>query len=221
VIGDAELVALLRADAPEARALLFDRFAPRISRLVFSVLGPELEAEDVLHEVFVRALEGIHSLEVPEKLGSWLAGVAVFTAREWIRRRSRWRWLRVLREDVDAEAPRPSEEVSEALRAAFKVLAEMNADERVVFSLRFVEGMEIPEIAAVCDVSQSTVKRRLKDAQRHFATRARRHAVLLPWLERRASRERMSSEPESGESDSGIPESGVRMQEEEGSWTES
>jgi RNA polymerase sigma-70 factor (ECF subfamily) len=199
-IGDAELVSLLRADAPEARALLFDRFAPRISRLVFSVLGPEPEAEDVLHEVFVRALEGIHTLESPEKLASWIAGVAVFTAREWLRRRVRWRWLRVLREDIDVEAPQPSEEVSEALRAAFKVLSEMSADERVIFSLRFIEEMELPEIAAVCAISHSTVKRRLKDAQRHFVTRARRHPSLLPWLERQSER---------------------RVKDEEGSWNES
>ncbi len=70
----------------------------------------------------------------------------------------------------------------------------MDAEERVVFSLRFLEGMELQEIALACDTSLSTVKRRLKDAQQHFSARARKHPALLPWLERQEARERNEEE---------------------------
>jgi RNA polymerase sigma-70 factor (ECF subfamily) len=191
---DSEIVALLRTGVPEGRAVFFDHFAPRISKLVWSVLGPEPEAEDVLHEIFVRALERIDTLTDAERLGSWIAGIAVFTSREWLRRRTRWRWLRILTDDTDAPAPAVNHEVSEALRAAFEVLHKMDADERVVFSLRFMEGMELQEIALACDTSLSTVKRRLKDAQTHFARRAQKHPSLLPWLERQEARARAGKE---------------------------
>ncbi len=59
----------------------------------------------------------------------------------------------------------------------------MGADERVIFSLRFLEGMELAEIAVACDVSLSTAKRRLKEAEKHFVARARRMPALRPWLE--------------------------------------
>ncbi len=185
---DAEIVALLRTGVPDGRAVFFDHFAPRISKLVWSVLGPEPEAEDVLHEIFVRALERIDTLSDAERLGSWIAGIAVFTSREWLRRRARWRWLRILTDDVDAPAPAVNHEISEALRAAFQVLGTMVADERIAFSLRFLEGMELQEIALAEGTSLSTVKRRLKDAQQHFSARARKHAALVPWLERQEAR---------------------------------
>ncbi len=191
---DGEIVALLRTGVPEGRAVFFDRFAPRISKLVWSVLGPEPEAEDVLHEIFIRALERIDTLGDAERLGSWIAGIAVFTSREWLRRRSRWRWLRILTDDVDAPAPAVNHEISEALRAAFDVLGKMDADERVAFSLRFLEGMELSEIALACDTSLSTVKRRLRDGQQHFSARARKHPALLPWLERQETRTRGGKE---------------------------
>jgi len=38
-------------------------------------------------------------------------------------------------------------------------------------------------VALACDVSVSTAKRRLKDAEKHFVARAKRHEALLPWLE--------------------------------------
>jgi RNA polymerase sigma-70 factor, ECF subfamily len=184
--SDALLVSAIRDGSTVAAAMFFDRYGTHVERLIWSVLGPEPEAEDLLHEIFVRALEGIHGVEDPSRLKSWLTGVTVYTAREWIRRRTRRRWLRFF-DDVPEIPQRAqltaSEEVNEATRCTFTVLEAMSADDRVFFSLRFIEGLEISEIALACDVSVSTAKRRLKDAEKHFVSRARRHEALLPWLE--------------------------------------
>jgi RNA polymerase sigma-70 factor (ECF subfamily) len=184
--SDAELVGELRGGRHTAAVSLFDRHGKHVERLLYSLLGPENEAEDLLHEVFLRAIQGIRDLDEPAKLRSWLTGITVHTAREHIRRRVRRRWLSFV-----AELPEPppppvrvaSEEVTEATRCTFEVLRGMSADDRVVFSLRFIEGMEMAEIAVACDVSLSTAKRRLKDAEKHFLARALRFPALRPWIE--------------------------------------
>ena len=184
--ADAEVVEQLRGGRQAAAVVLFDRHARHVERLLYSLLGPEPDAEDLLHEVFLRAIEGVAQLEEPSKLRSWLTGITVHTAREHIRKRMRRRWLSFV-----AELPEPTplparvatEEVTEATRCTFEVLKDMSADDRVVFSLRFIETMEMAEIAVACDVSLSTAKRRLKDAENHFLARARRHPALLPWIE--------------------------------------
>jgi RNA polymerase sigma-70 factor, ECF subfamily len=180
---DAALVGEIRAGSAVAAGMLFDRYGMYVERLIWSLLGPESEAEDVLHEIFVRALEGMGSVEDPSRLKSWLSGITVYTAREWIRRRVRRRWLFFVDEVPESAHPTASEEVNEATRCTFEVLKGMSADDRVFFSLRFIEGMELAEIALTCDVSLSTAKRRVKDAEKHFVTRARRQEALVPWLE--------------------------------------
>ncbi len=183
---DAQLVEGIRGGSTEAAGALFDRYGAQVERLLWSLLGPEPEAEDVLHEIFVRALEGIDGVEDPSRIRSWLNGITVYTAREWIRRRVRRRWLRFvdeLPEPPVVSSPTASEEINEATRCTFEVLHAMSADDRVFFSLRFIEGMELSEVALACDVSVSTAKRRLKDAEKHFVTRAKRHEALRPWLE--------------------------------------
>jgi RNA polymerase sigma-70 factor (ECF subfamily) len=72
--------------------------------------------------------------------------------------------------------------VSEALRATYAVLAELPADERIVFALRHVDGMELIAVAGACGISLATVKRRLGRAQRTFCERAEKHAALVEWL---------------------------------------
>lgn len=180
---DAALVEAIRQGEATAATRLFDRHSSHVERILWSVLGPETEAEDLLHEVFVRALEGIGDIEDPSRLRSWLSGIAVHTARECIRRRVRRRWLLFV--DELPETPRfdASEEVNEATRCTFAILRGMSVDDRVFFGLRFIEGMELQEIAVACDVSLSTTKRRLKDAEKHFVARARREAALRPWIE--------------------------------------
>jgi RNA polymerase sigma-70 factor (ECF subfamily) len=186
VASDAELVGALRGGAHAAAVALFDRHGKHVERLLYSLLGPEPEAEDLLHEVFLRAIQGIRELDEPAKLRGWLTGITVHTAREHIRKRVRRRWLSFVAE-VPEPLPAPlcvaAEEVTEATRCTFEVLRGMTADDRVVFSLRFIEGMEMAAIAVACDVSLSTAKRRLKEAEAHFVARARRFPALRPWIE--------------------------------------
>jgi RNA polymerase sigma-70 factor (ECF subfamily) len=63
------------------------------------------------------------------------------------------------------------------------VLDNMPDAERVVFALRYVDGMELSPIAVACEISLATVKRRLARAEQRFAAAARRDNVLRAWLE--------------------------------------
>jgi RNA polymerase sigma-70 factor (ECF subfamily) len=182
-VPDAVLVNEIKRGAPGATTMLFDRYARHVERLVWSLLGPESESEDILHEVFIRAFEGIHGLEDAAKLKGWLTGITVFTSREWIRRRTRRRWLRFMDEVPEVPQVSASEEVGEATRAVYGVLSEMDADDRIVFTLRYIEGLELTEVAAATNVSLATVKRRLSDVGKRFVNRAKHFEALRPWLE--------------------------------------
>jgi RNA polymerase sigma-70 factor (ECF subfamily) len=57
----------------------------------------------------------------------------------------------------------------------------MTVDDRMVFALRFIEGMELQEIATELAVSLSTVKRRLARASTRFEAAARHTRCLRDW----------------------------------------
>jgi len=135
--------------------------------------------------VFARALEQIDRLGDPSALKAWLTAIAVFTAREQIRRRVRGRWLRFFAsEDLpEVSATAPGEEIRESLRATYAVLDRMGVDDRIAFALRFIEGLELGAIAAACDVSLNTIRRRLARAETRFLALAAREPSLQDWLE--------------------------------------
>ncbi len=186
--SDAGLVAALRAGRASAKVALFDRYGRHVQRVLTRVLGPDPDIPDLLQDVFVSALESIDRLSDPAALRPWLARIAVFTARGRIRRRVRWRFIRSepLEELTEVEAHLASAEVTEALRATYRTLNQLPPDERIAFALRFIEGMELTEVAQASGVSLATIKRRLVKAQRRFLEAARREPSLQEWLIRGA-----------------------------------
>jgi len=182
--SDVALVAALRADHADARALLFDRCSDDVERTLYRILGPDQEIADLLQDVFVAALGSLNKLRDPNALRSWLVGIAVYKARKLIRSRKRRRHVySVAPSDLPEQvAATPSTEISDALRHTYAILNQLPADERIAFSLRFIEGLELTRIAEAMGVSLATVKRRLTRAQQTFVDRARRSAVLADWL---------------------------------------
>ena len=177
---DAELVAALRRGEARAQSILVERYEPLVERLVAGALGIDAEIADVVQDVFVAVLEGVHNLKDASALRSWIATLTVFTARGRIRRRRRWRWIRFVAPEEVPEVPvaAPQGETHEAVRATYAILEKFPADERLAFTLRFVSEMQLTEVAAACRVSMATVKRRLARAEKRFVEEARSHPAL-------------------------------------------
>jgi RNA polymerase sigma-70 factor (ECF subfamily) len=184
-LDDRALVEALRRDEPWARAALVEKYEPHIERVVAGALGLDPDLADIIQDVFVRVLEGIHQLKDPAALRGWIGTLAVFTARGHIRRRRRWRWIRFLAPQDVPEVPAAphNPEATATMRAMYRVLDSLPAEERLVFTLRFMAELELTEVAASCGVSLATVKRRLSRAETKF----HEAAIIDPLLSDRIS----------------------------------
>jgi RNA polymerase sigma-70 factor (ECF subfamily) len=182
--SDAALVAALRDGSAGAGNALFAAYAGYVRRVLMRVLGPDSELSDLVQDVFVVALESIDKLANPRALRGWLAQIAIFLARRCLRRRTQWSIVRFF---APADLPpgravQADFEASESLRAAYRVLSVLPVDERIAFTLRFLEGMELTEVAAACRVSLATTKRRLVRAEAQFTELAQREPSLAEWI---------------------------------------
>jgi RNA polymerase sigma-70 factor (ECF subfamily) len=135
--------------------------------------------------VFIRVFARLGRIRDAASVRPFVTSTTVFVAREAIRRRSRRRWLVFSApEDMpEIELPGASDEVRSAVGAFYETLARLPIDERVAFSLRYVEGMELTEIAWATETSLSTVKRRLRAADDRFTKLASVRSELVHLLE--------------------------------------
>ncbi len=182
---ESDLVRDLRAGKRWAERALLERYCGHVERVLVHILGAHTDLDDLAQEVFVRALTRVDDLREAAALRDWLAGFAANVAREAIRRKRR-RWWQVLRgpeETPEIEAPEATPEVRASLRAFYEVLDGLDPDARIAFTLRYVEAMELTQVADVCGVSLATIKRRIKAAETEFAEKGRAHEALADWFE--------------------------------------
>lgn len=184
-IDDAAIVARLRDGDRLAIAALFDRHADTIERVLYRVLGVDAEIPDLLQDVFVHAMLGADRFRgCAASLQPWLVQIAVRRARKCIRRRTTRRWLGLTDTAEPPDTPGTSDpELQATLARVYRVLDRMPARERIPFALRYLEGMQVPEVATACGVSLATSKRRLTRARERFDALAASDVVLRTWLE--------------------------------------
>lgn len=166
---DAVLVIAARAGESWAQEALFQRYARMVLALAQRMLPERHDADDLVQDVFVFALDRLDTLENPQAFASWIASIVVRTAGKRLRRRRLLTRLGLHRATpVDVESivsPSAPQDVAAELRAVYSILDGLPSEERVALVLRRVEGMEIAEIARHMDISVATVKRRLSAAE--------------------------------------------------------
>jgi RNA polymerase sigma-70 factor (ECF subfamily) len=151
---------------------LYDLYSGRILRHLVVLIGQTPEVEDALQMSFATAFRKIHTFDFRTRFSSWLHGIALGTARNALRsRRRRGRAMDNLTVETrhrDGEGRAgPDHKVALRQRAALldDALADLSADRRVVFTLYYVEQLEVAEIAARLGVSESAAWGRIKRAR--------------------------------------------------------
>jgi RNA polymerase sigma-70 factor (ECF subfamily) len=183
---DAALVAELRAGMPRAAARLWDQYAHLARRILQRMLGPSADVEDALQDVFLRLFRDLGTLREPSALRSFLIGIALHVATSELRRRRARRWLML---SDDGKLPDPPSlpepefaEQRQALYALYALLDRIDTRRRTVFVLRYVEGLELAELALVLGCSLATCKRRVADAADRVCLLASRDPRLAAYV---------------------------------------
>jgi RNA polymerase sigma-70 factor (ECF subfamily) len=144
----------------------------RVHRFLFMMLRDPDEADNLTQECFLRAYQNLATFRGESSLETWLLQIAANLVRDQARNRKAGFWKRLLGlEERDGEAgerwaaPEASPEqvllAREDVKAVREIADRLSQQQRAVFMLRFVEEMELNEIAAVLGLQVGSVKTHL------------------------------------------------------------
>ena len=177
--GAEEQSALQLADFDEVVRL----YRQRIFRFLMSSLGDRDVAESLTQDCFLKAFNARHQFRGESSLSTWLTRIALNLVRDHLRSR-RIRFWQKTRENaldlVDISDWIPDTGISpeatclqqERVKEVWQAVDQLSRQQRTVFLLRFVEEMELAEIAETTGMNTSTVKSHLYRALRVVRERA-------------------------------------------------
>jgi RNA polymerase sigma-70 factor (ECF subfamily) len=151
--SDIALVHAARSGDRAAFSRLYERFAPMVHSILLARVSPA-DADDLVQDVFVRAMTKIDALSDPGAVGAWLGTIARNAAAAFYRSRRPAAELPEAAAASGAAAGSEHAEAEEAL-AAIRSLPEAY---RETLLMRLVEGLSGPEIAARTGLTPGSVR---------------------------------------------------------------
>ena len=146
-------------------------YGPKIFRFALASLRDHDDAETVTQDCFLRAFKAQATFRQECSMQTWLMQIAVNLVRDRLRNRRLqfWKRTKAIESPVDmlperasaGSSPEKAAVLKQQLESVWKAAAVLPERQRTVFLLRFVEDMDILEIAAATGMKEGTVKTHL------------------------------------------------------------
>lgn len=184
-VSDLELMQRIARRDRQAGARLFDRYAREVFEFLARRVGGDA-AEDLLQEVFIRALRRASTFRGEASVRTWLFAIA----RNTIRERLRARIDQTLSNASADPAPGPEALLirAQAGRRLVAALCELPDELGIVWELHRVDGYSHAEIAELLSIRPEASRKRLQRANEALRAALRapagadsRHRALESW----------------------------------------
>jgi RNA polymerase sigma-70 factor (ECF subfamily) len=144
-------------------------YRPAIFRYVLACLRDQDAAETLTQDCFMKAYKARERFRGEASVKTWLMKIAVNLVRDHLSNARLKFWRRTQRSCVDPavaegwladrrSSPEAMANAKQKVATIWSVVAELPQGQRTVFLLRFVEDMDILEIAAATGLKEGTVK---------------------------------------------------------------
>ena len=152
------------------------QYRRRVFGTLFRILGRREEVEDVAQDVFVRLHQSLPQLRTPEVFETWLYRLTTHAAYDHLRRQMRRESLcvsdltdeqvRTIEASMSGEAYEGERRHAEVRELTDHILSQISAKDRVLLTLKEVEGRSLKELSEIYDCNVNALKVRLFRARK-------------------------------------------------------
>jgi len=169
---------LIRRIAQEDEAALrelYGRYGQRIYAYALRLTNLPQKAEDVVQDTLIVVWQSASRFRGEGRVLAWLLGIIHHTAMKSLRH-SHQSITEEMEETLPTPLISPEERIQEKeeIQLLRRGLESLSAEHRAVLELVFYQGLNLKEVAEVCNCPVGTVKSRLSYARKHLRGTLRR-----------------------------------------------
>ena len=182
-----QLVEQIRTGNKASMEQLVDHFYGDIFRMVYYRVPSRMDAEDLTQDIFMQMIKSLPNLKDSSLLKHWLFRIALNRVRDFHRKKSIISFFSSTVEtdgNVQVKTDSHSDPLKNIMHKEFqlqlrKFSESLSRLEREVFTLRFLDQLEIKEIVKILKKNENTVKTHLYRALKKFRRNSELHSLLL------------------------------------------
>lgn len=155
---DAQLSEECKRGNLRAFEFLYEQHSGRMKSVAFRLLGSHSDAEDAVHEAFLKVHKAVTGFEGHSSLTTWIYRILLNCCYDALRKQQK-------RAESPVVADLPSHSKIPLKLALERALSLLNERQRIVFLLFETEGLKHSEIAAILEVPEGTSRSWLFEAK--------------------------------------------------------
>jgi len=156
---------------------LISSYQKKIFNLAYRMLGNINDADDLAQETFIRVFKSISNFKGESSFSTWIYRIATNVCLDELRKRKNKKAVSLddeikvddgeIKRQIESDSPLPDEIAErEELRLLVKhAISDLPEEQRLIISLRDIQGLSYDEIAQVLDCPSGTVKSRINRAR--------------------------------------------------------
>ncbi len=169
-LNEEQIIQELKDGKESAFQYLVDTFQKKVLNTCLGFVPNQQDAEDLVQEVFVNIFRNIHQFRGDSKLSTWIYQVTVRECLQELRYRKRQKRMAFFQSliGLDEQADRLSNkqidhpgillENKERAQVLFQQIESLSDNQRIAFTLHRLEGLSYKEVAAIMELSVSSIE---------------------------------------------------------------
>ena len=166
-----EMVALLQRGSMAAFETLFESYSQKLYRFSLSYLKSEIDAEDIVQEIFLKLWENRSGIKTGTSFQSYLFTIASNAIRKNFKKNARLKKFHIeLFDSLVIENPALEEQPNfeELLSKLDLLIDQMPNRRKEIFLKRKKEGKSVHDIASELEISDKTVENQITEAMNYL-----------------------------------------------------
>ena len=173
-----EIIAQVKAGNSRAFCELVERHKEKALSVAYSFCANYEDAKDLSQEAFIKAFKSIKKFRVQSKFYTWFYRILVNICKDYLRRRKSSKFIKLsvkfklkdgliepedIFESVASGAPGPQQQLLDKELGAHltKAISSLPEKQKMVFTLKNIQGLTLTEIAEISNSAIGTVKANL------------------------------------------------------------
>lgn len=159
----------------QSQELLYRQFAGKMFAVCLYYAGNKTEAEDFLHNGFIKVFENIKQYQKKGAFEGWMRKIFMHTALEKYRQKRHLRFSDQVEENQFPESNQEDALSKISTDDLMLIIQQLSPAYRMVFNLFAIEGYSHKEISALLDISEGTSKSNLSRARMQLQKQVKVH----------------------------------------------
>lgn len=177
--NEIELINFIAKGDQHSLQLIMDRYRPMVLKLANRLLCDEQVSKDIAQEVFIRVWQKAHRFNPQYALSTWIYSITCHLCYDQLRRH---RWLLPLSRlgflpDEKSDNSVIPLEQREMWSLYKKVSQSLPVKQRMVFTLREIEGYDTQETARLLGMTADQVKSNLSQAKKTVRAKLEKYEI--------------------------------------------